>query len=69
MTTAPSIDSPFADYGTEGVDNERLSGGLAGVAGVALTLGIGGALFLALRRRSAPAKDVTTAGASTSDGS
>ncbi len=49
----PGIDSPFADYGIEGVDDERLSGGLAGVAGVALTLGIGGALFLLLRRRGA----------------
>ena len=26
--------SPFADYGTEGVDDARLSGGIAGVAGV-----------------------------------
>jgi cobalt/nickel transport protein len=47
----PSIDSPLADYGTEGVDDERLSGGLAGIAGVALTLAIGGGLFLLLRRR------------------
>ena len=31
-------DSPLADYGTKGVDNERLSGGLAGVAGVARDL-------------------------------
>ncbi|WP_436701157.1 PDGLE domain-containing protein [Nocardioides sp. BYT-33-1] len=44
--------SPFADYGTEGVDDERLSGGIAGVAGVGLTLLIGGGLFWALRRRS-----------------
>jgi hypothetical protein len=50
----PSIDSPFADYGTEGVDDERLSGGLAGVAGVALTLLLGGGLFLVLRRRGEP---------------
>lgn len=47
----PGIDSPLADYGTEGVDDERLSGGLAGIAGVALTLAIGGGLFLLLRRR------------------
>ena len=59
-----SSDSPLADYATKGVDNERLSGGLAGVAGVALTLGIGGALFLALRRRPAPAGDAAPAGAS-----
>lgn len=48
---SPSADSPLADYGTKGVEDERLSGGLAGVAGVVLTLGVGGALFLALRRR------------------
>lgn len=51
----PGIDSPFADYGTKGVDDERLSGGLAGVAGVALTLALGGGLFLLLRRRESPA--------------
>ncbi|WP_192904037.1 PDGLE domain-containing protein [Nocardioides albidus] len=43
--------SPFADYGTSGVDDERLSGGIAGVAGVGLTLLIGGGLFWTLRRR------------------
>lgn len=51
-----STDSPFADYGTKGVDNERLSGGIAGVVGVGLTLLIGGGLFWALRRRG-PAED------------
>lgn len=44
--------SPFADYGTKGVDDERLSGGIAGVAGVGLTLLIGGGLFWLLRRRT-----------------
>ena len=44
--------SPFADYGTKGVDDPRLSGGIAGVAGVGLTLLIGGGLFWALRRRT-----------------
>lgn len=43
--------SPFADYSTEGVDDARLSGGIAGVAGVLLTLGLGGGLFWVLRRR------------------
>ena len=43
-------DSPLAGYGTEGVDNERLSGGLAGVAGVAVTFAIVGGLVLAVRR-------------------
>ncbi|GAB3114485.1 hypothetical protein GCM10027055_20590 [Janibacter alkaliphilus] len=27
-------ESPLADYGTSGVENERLSGGIAGVVGV-----------------------------------
>lgn len=45
-----STGSPFADYGTEGVDNDRLSGGIAGVVGVLLTLLIGGGLFRVLRR-------------------
>lgn len=49
-----STGSPFADYGTKGVDNDRLSGGLAGVAGVLLTLVIGGGLFRVLRRREDP---------------
>lgn len=49
--------SPFADYGTRGVDDERLSGGIAGVAGVGLTLLIGGGLFWVLRRRPAPQQD------------
>lgn len=48
--------SPFEDYGTRGVDDARLSGGIAGVAGVALTLLIGGALFRVLRRRGGSAE-------------
>jgi hypothetical protein len=47
-------DSPLADYGVKGVENPRLSGGLAGIVGVVATLGIGGGLFLVLRRRPAP---------------
>jgi cobalt/nickel transport protein len=45
-------DSPFADYGIKGIDNEFLSTGLSGVAGVLLTFAIGGGLFWLLRRRS-----------------
>ncbi len=47
-----AADSPFADYGTAGVDDARLSGGLAGVVGVLVTLGVMGGLALVLRRRS-----------------
>lgn len=57
-------DSPLADYSTEGVDNERLSGGLAGVIGVLIVLGAGTGLFWVLRRRAAPEERVDT-----SDGS
>ena len=47
-----TADSPLADYRTRGVDNERLSGALAGVAGVGLVAPLGGGLFWTLRRRS-----------------
>ncbi|GIE81720.1 membrane protein [Actinoplanes philippinensis] len=44
-------DSPLADYGIKGIDNEYLSTGLSGVAGVLLTFAIGGGLFWLIRRR------------------
>ena len=44
--------SPFADYGTQGVSNQRLSGGVAGVVGVLVVALVGGGLAWALRRRS-----------------
>lgn len=44
-------DSPLADYGVKGVDNERLSGGLAGVIGCVVVLVLAGGLFLVVRRR------------------
>lgn len=47
-----AADSPLADYGTKGVGNQRLSGGLAGVLGVAVTGVVMGGLVLLLRRRS-----------------
>lgn len=42
-------DSPLADYGVKGVQDERLSTGLAGVIGVAITFGVGMLLFGTLR--------------------
>ncbi|GIE78354.1 hypothetical protein Aph02nite_43040 [Actinoplanes philippinensis] len=45
-------DSPLADYGIKGIDNETLSTGLSGVAGVLLTFAIGGGLFWLIRRRT-----------------
>ncbi|MGY1857360.1 PDGLE domain-containing protein [Modestobacter sp. SYSU DS0290] len=47
--------SPLADYGTAGIDDPRLSGGLAGVVGVLLVLVLAGGLTLVLRRRSSSA--------------
>lgn len=44
---------PFAGYRAKGIDDHRLSGGVAGVAGSLLVLVIGGGLFWALRRRDA----------------
>jgi cobalt/nickel transport protein len=44
-------DSPLADYGVRGIDNEFLSTGLSGVLGVLLTFAIGGGLFWLVRRR------------------
>lgn len=46
-------DAPLADYGVEGVDNERISGGLAGVLGVAGTLVVGSGIFWIVKRRGA----------------
>lgn len=43
-------DSPLAGYGVAGIENERISGGLAGVIGVVSTAAISFGLFYALRR-------------------
>ena len=43
--------SPFAGYATRGIDDARLSGGVAGVVGGVLVLVLAGGLFLAVRRR------------------
>jgi cobalt/nickel transport protein len=47
---SPLKDSPLAEYGVAGVENERLSGGLAGVIGVGSTAAISFAIFYGLRR-------------------
>jgi hypothetical protein len=43
-------DSPLADYAVEGVDNERVSTGLAGVVGVIITLLLMTGLLLGVSR-------------------
>jgi hypothetical protein len=50
-TTQRTEDSPLAGYGVDGVDNDRLSTGLAGVIGVSVTFVLAGGLFVVLRRR------------------
>lgn len=44
-------DAPLADYGVKGIENERISVGLAGVVGVGITVLAGGAVFYTVRRR------------------
>ena len=52
-----AADSPLADYAVAGVDDGRLSGGLAGVVGVVLVLLLAGGLTLLVRRRTADGPD------------
>ena len=41
---------PLADYGVEGVDNARVSTGLAGLIGVAVTFAVGFGVFAVIKR-------------------
>jgi cobalt/nickel transport protein len=52
-----TADSPLADYAVSGVDDGRLSGGLAGVIGVAVTLLLAGGITLVVRRRHGAADE------------
>ena len=47
-----NADTALADYGVKGVENERLSVGVAGLIGVVATGAISGGLFLVLRRKN-----------------
>ncbi|MGH9117272.1 MAG: PDGLE domain-containing protein [Acidimicrobiales bacterium] len=49
-------ESPVADYAVRGVDNDRLSTGLAGLVGITVTFAVGYGLFFLLRRRSSEAR-------------
>jgi len=44
-------DGPLAGYGVKGVDDERMSTGLAGIIGVAATFALGAGFFALVRRR------------------
>ena len=50
-----SADGPLADYAGAGVEDERLSGGLAGVTGAGVVLLVTGGLTYAVRRRGSSA--------------
>jgi type IV secretory pathway TrbD component len=54
--------SPLSDYGVSGVADERLSVGLAGVVGVALTAAVAFGLFMWLARRGQREDVETTVG-------
>lgn len=43
--------SPLAGYGVSGIDNARVSGGLAGLLGIIATGAVGGALFMFIRKK------------------
>ncbi|MGH3354307.1 MAG: PDGLE domain-containing protein [Nocardioidaceae bacterium] len=47
---------PLADYGVRGVDNDWLSGGLAGVAGVAVVLVMTTGVSFVVRRKDAASR-------------
>ncbi len=47
-----AADGPFAGYGSSFIDDERLSGGVAGVVGVLVVLALGSGLTLLVRRRT-----------------
>lgn len=51
-----NADGLLADYGVKGVENQRLSTGVAGVIGVLATAGVSTGLFVVLRRRNGASK-------------
>lgn len=54
-------DVPTAGYAVSGIDDERLSTGVAGVIGVLVTFGIAGGLFYVVGRRRPRAGTTTPA--------
>ena len=55
-------ESPVADYGVRGVDDARLSTGLAGLTGIVITFAVGYGLFRLLRRPSRDTAATTSHG-------
>lgn len=64
----PLGDGPLADYSTTGVEHERLSGGVAGVVGVAMTFLLVSAVAVAVRRRDRADAEPARADASAGPG-
>ncbi|GAA2883519.1 energy-coupling factor ABC transporter permease [Streptomyces mexicanus] len=56
-----AADSPLADYGVKDVSDARLSGGLAGVIGVGVTVVVGSSVFWVVRRRRTAAEAAESA--------
>ncbi|MER6389650.1 energy-coupling factor ABC transporter permease [Streptomyces sp. NPDC001523] len=56
-----SANSPVADYSVKGVGDARLSGGLAGIIGVGVTVVVGTGIFWVVRRRRAEDLTATSA--------
>lgn len=55
-----TADSPLSDYQVRGVENDALSGGLAGVVGALVVLVVAGGLAYVVRRRGpASAEDAS----------
>jgi cobalt/nickel transport system permease protein/cobalt/nickel transport protein len=57
QSTTATADGPLAGYRTKGIDDARLSGGIAGVTGVLLVLVLAGGLTYAVRRGAPPERD------------
>jgi len=47
----PLGDTPLADYGTRGVDDPRLSRGVAGIVGIVATFVVAGGIVYVVKRR------------------
>jgi hypothetical protein len=58
----PLGDSPLEGYGVRGVEDDRISTGLAGLIGVLITFLVGLALFALVRRRRRSGPEPTSAG-------
>ncbi|MFB7597690.1 energy-coupling factor ABC transporter permease [Streptomyces sp. NPDC056160] len=59
-----SANSPLADYGVKDISDARLSGGLAGVIGVGVTVVVGSGVFWIVRRRRTAGPETASSQAS-----